>query len=137
MTLTSNQIKEIAELLECGLQCFVHKLTGAIEYHPDEFDILDDPEPWQDLVDKIEENWDDYIGFEKMDSFQSFQVMEDFVDSLDQGDEKKRLEYAISRPKPFRNFKYEIEQSEHRQAWFTYRLNANIKWVEEQLENKG
>jgi hypothetical protein len=137
MRLTDNQIKEIAELLECGHQCFVHKPTGAIEYHPDPLGTLHNLEPWQDLIDKIEENWDDYERFETMVSSQTFLVMEDFVNSLDNDDIKKRLEYALSRPKPFRNFKYEIDQSDHRQSWFDFRLNANIEWVKEQLEEKA
>ena len=132
MKLTDNQIREIAELLECGLQCYVHKPTDTIEYHPD-IDEMFDPEPWQDLIDKIEENWDDYERFEKMDSSQAFRVMEDFVDSIDPNETKKRLEYALSRPKPFRNFKYEIDQSKYRQTWFDFRLNANINWVKKQL----
>jgi len=137
MKLTDNQIREIAELLECGHQCFVHKPTRTIEYHPDPLDSFYDPEPWQDLIDKIEENWNDYERFEKMDSSKAFRVMEDFVDSLDNDDLNKRFEYALSRPKPFRNFKYEIDQSEYRQAWFDFRLNANIEWVKEQLEEKA
>lgn len=132
MKLTDNQIREIAELLECGYQCFVHKPTGTIEYYPDTIDGLYDMQPWQELIDKIEENRDDYERFEKMDSSQAFRVMEDFVDSLDNDDIKKGFEHALARPKPFRNFKYEIDQSEYRQAWFDFRLNATIEWVKEQ-----
>ena len=135
MKLTENQIKEIAELLECGQQCFIHKPTGRIESHPDTTGYFFDPEPWQELIDKIELDWDNYMEIERMDSSESFNVMRDFVDSLAKGETKIRLENALARPKPFRNFKYEIEQSEFREAWFKFRLESYIKWVKKELED--
>ena len=134
MKLTEDQIKEIAELLECGHQCFIHKPTGKLEYYPDT-DYMFDPEPWQELIDKIESDWDNYEEIERMDSSQSFNVMRDFVDSLATHNSKMRLENAIARSKPFRNFKHEIDQSEYRQAWFNFRLESYINWVKEQLED--
>ena len=133
MKLTDNQIKEIAELLECGHQCFIHKPTGSLEYHPNLVDSMMDQEPWQEIIDKIELNWDDYEEIEKMGPSESFNVMRDFVESLGIGKDKERLEIALSKPKPFRNFKHQIEQSEYRQAWFKFRLDSNIKWVKNQL----
>ncbi|MEM6525950.1 MAG: hypothetical protein AAF693_19280 [Bacteroidota bacterium] len=47
MNPTEEQIKEIAELLDCGELCFFHKPTGTIEYHPDPNDFYLDLEPWQ------------------------------------------------------------------------------------------
>ena len=131
--LTETQIKEIAELLECGHQCFVHKPTGRLEYHPDTTDYMFDPEPWQELLDKIESDWDNYEEVEKMGSSESFNVMRDFVYSLATGDSKMRLENALARPKPFRNFNYEIHQSEYREAWFKFRLESHINWVKKQF----
>jgi len=82
MTLTKEHILEIAELLDCGMICFYHLSTGTIESHPDPYGPYYDPEPWQDIIDKIENNWHNYIRFEKMDSNEGFRVMEDFAFSL-------------------------------------------------------
>lgn len=134
MKLTEEQIKEIAGNLECGLQCHVHKVTGQMEFHPDPDEVLD-PELWQEQFDMIEANKDDYELFEKMDSFQSFRVMEEFVDTLKPGALKSKLENILSRPKPFRNFKYEIDYSDYRQDWFDFRKKAYIEWVKKQPES--
>ena len=134
MKLTEDQIKEIAELLECGHQCFIHKPTGRLEYHPDT-DYMFDPEPWQELIDKIESDWDNYEEIETMESADSFNIMRDFVESLATDNAKMRLENALARPKPFRNFKHEIDQSEYREAWFKFRLESYIDWVKKRLED--
>ena len=72
MTLTEEHIAEIAELLDCGMTCFYHRPTGTIESHPDPGDLYFEPEFWQDLIDKIENDRDNYDRFEKMDSNQGF-----------------------------------------------------------------
>ena len=79
MNLTDEQIKEIAELLECGMVCYVHKQTLGIEYFPDYNELYLDPEEWQDTMDKVKNGTDDYICVSKMDSKQAFQTMADFT----------------------------------------------------------
>ena len=126
--------KEIAELLECGHICFVHSKTGEFEYHPDELHDDFDKEPWQDVIDKIEENWDDYFKIEKMDSSESFKLMDDFVNTLKSLEIKDDLHDALSRPKPFRNFKDIIDQSKYRQNWFDFKSEKYIDSVNRQIE---
>jgi hypothetical protein len=111
VNLTEKQISEIAELLDSGLICFFNRRTRSIDYHPDPLDPYFDPEPWQETMDKIEEYWDDYERIDKMDSNSAFQVMEEFVDSINEQKFKDRLYNILSRPKPFANFKSEVETS--------------------------
>lgn len=68
-----------------------------------------------------------------MDSFQSFRVMEGFSDSLAAGRMKNKLEYILSQPKPFREFKHAVESSDYRQDWYDFRRQANVAWVKEQF----
>lgn len=83
MKFQEEKIKEIAELIDCGHVCFLHKKTGNIEYHLQEIDLFFDEEnPWQDIIDKVENNLDDYIRIEQMNSRQSFQVMELFIEKV-------------------------------------------------------
>ncbi|MFK7784310.1 MAG: hypothetical protein AB8B56_04290, partial [Crocinitomicaceae bacterium] len=81
--ITEEHIHEIAGLLDCGLVCFFHTENGSIESHPDDMDLVYDYEPWQEIIDKIELDFDKYLKFVKMDSSQSFKVMAEFVDQLD------------------------------------------------------
>ncbi len=133
MKLSEEQLNEIAESLEMNLQCFVHKKTGDWVCYPDP-DEIDDPEPWQDLIEKVEQHRDDYIHLTPMDSFWAYRVMERFVFSLEPGEERDRLEDALSRRRPFRNFNYEIHISPYRDEWFAYRRKAYIRWAKDQLE---
>jgi len=132
--ITEDQINEIAELLDSGLLCFIHRENGIIESHPDHMDHMADLEPWQDIIDKIELDFDNYIKIQKMDSSQSFRVMVDFIDTVDAPDLKKQLERILNRPKPFRYFKHEIDESDYRQEWFDFKHKMIMNWVTEQLE---
>lgn len=135
MNPTDEQIKEIAELLECGELCFFHSPTGAIEHHPDPDDAYFDSEPWQEVLDKIDSDWGNYKRFEKMDSRQGFRVMEDFTNTLSDEHFRTKLFQLLSESKPFRKFKWAIDNSQYRQDWFDFRSQAYIDWVREQLSD--
>jgi len=135
MTIPDHKIKEIAEWLETGMMVFYHKETGDIQYHPDPDDPYFDAEPWQDQIDEIEKNLDNYLRFEPMESRQSFKVMEYFADSLSDLKFKGMVYDRLARKKPFQNFKMLVERSDYRQDWFDFRDNATLEWVKEQLED--
>lgn len=130
---TEDQIKEIAELLDCGELCFWHRPTGTLEHHPNPDSPYFDPEPWQETLDKIESDWDNYIRFDPMDSLQSFQVMEGFANSLSDNSFRTRLLKLLAQHKPFRKFKEAVDDSNHRQNWFDFKEQGYINWVHEQL----
>jgi hypothetical protein len=134
MTLTHEHIAEIAELLDCGMICYYHRATGTIEYHPDPDNMYFEPEHWQDTIDKIENDQDSYDRFEKMNSNQGFQVMENFAYSLTDKDFQNEILDRLSRRKPFQNFKILIDSSDYRQAWFEFKSKAYIAFVERQIE---
>ena len=136
MKLSKEQISEIAELLDCGMICFYHRPTGTIESHPDPNRPFFDPEPWQDTIDRIENDWGNYDRFEKMDSTQGFQLMEDFAYSLTDEKFRDKIIERLSRRRPFRNFKNLIDSSDYRQSWFDFKKNAYIDFVKKQIEIK-
>lgn len=133
MTPTEADIKEIAELLDCGELCFFHQPTGAIEHYPDPDNPYVELEEWQDVLDKIDDDFNNYIRFEKMDSYQGFKVMEQFAESLSDTHFQTKLFDLLSKPKPFSKFKWAIDNSDYRQDWFDFKEQAYIKWVKEQL----
>ncbi len=127
----------MAEHLLCGNLCFLNTITGDFEYHPSEMDFFPDEEnPWQEVIDKLENNWDDYIRIEPMNSNQSYAVMESFAEQLEDDGFRKKLVAALSRPKPFRNFNYLIHELDFRQEWFDFRQKRNVEWVREQISDR-
>jgi len=108
VTVSSETIKEIAELLETGMKCFYHIPDGELVYYPDELNGYAgfNEEPWSDSMDKVEENYHAYLRFETMESHESFQVMETFVANIPDQRIRQRFENAIAFKKPFHNFKF-------------------------------
>ena len=137
MKLTDEQIKSIAEDLECGMKVYVHKETNEIKsiINLDE-NIYADEEVWKADIKEIEENYDKYVEFEKMDSRESFQVMEEFVETVKDEELRKKLELGLSLSKPFRNFKDIIDdEEEYREKWFAFKSGKYIDYVKERLDN--
>ena len=130
-------IKEIAELIDCGHLCFLEKKTGKIEYYPEEIDLFFDEEnPWQDIISKIESDKNSYIRIEKMNSNQSFRVMEAFLGNIKSEPLREKLDTALRAPKPFRKFKYLIDNSDYRQNWFDFKFDENFLWVKTQISDE-
>jgi hypothetical protein len=136
MELTEEQIKYIAEELETGFNVYLNIETKEIKSIID-FDnnIYADTEAWEEDIKEVEENYDKYFGFEKMDSKESFQVMEEFVETVEDGKLKEKLELGLSLSKPFRNFKDIIDnENEYRKKWFAFKSAKYIEFVKEQLD---
>jgi len=134
--LTEQQINEIADSLDSDVRCFYNKWTGEIKTIPN-FDSWSgvDEEPWEEDLREIEENWGDYLEFDNMSSRDSFEVMADFAENIDNPILRNKLINALNRSKPFRNFKWQIDNSgEYRQIWFDFKQKRCVEWVKEQIE---
>jgi len=131
INLTDRQIYDITQDLECGMNCFVHKLTGEVKSVPE--DMVDEEE-WEEVIDEIENDAGNYIEIEKMDSNHSYKVMERFIDTVEDKQLADRLYNAINRSKPFHNFRYELDYSdEYLKKWYAFKSQAMTEWVKEQL----
>ena len=133
--MTDEQINELADALDSGLRCFVHKEKKAIVTTPDTINNPDsDSEWWDEANEEIENNFDSYVEIEKMDSHESFRLLEKFINTIDNLPLRDRLEEALRRPKPFANFKLTIDNSGlYRQKWFDFKKLQLIEWVKGQL----
>lgn len=136
LKLTKKQISEIAENLDIGLRCFYRPKTGEIKT----LIVIDD---WLDKTDElieqehkeIEDNITEYIEFDKLTSYESFSIMESFAEKIDNKDLQEKLINALNRAKPFRNFKWLIDNSgDYRQKWFDHKNQKAIEFVEKQVE---
>lgn len=136
MELTEEQIYSIADELEAGFKVYLNietMETKSIIDFDNNYDA--DMEPWEDDIKEIEENYDKYLEFEKMDSRESFQVMEEFVETVRDEKLKEKLELGLSLSKPFRNFKDIIDdETEYRKKWFAFKSAKYREFVKEQLE---
>lgn len=118
-------VRNIAENNDVGFVCFVNPDTGEMEDAMPEW--LEDPESLEDAADRdweemyTFEKWERVITIDPPESHESFRIMEDFTDYRVTGKLQQLLFDALSRPKPFRNFKNLIDQSEYRQQWFDYK----------------
>jgi hypothetical protein len=139
ITLTNSQIREIAEFLDGGMKCYINIETGNIKSVLDsEINQSDDTEPWEDDIKELKENWDSYCEIKRMNSYESFKIMEDFVETVDATRLHDDLTNALSKKHPFQSFKWLIDNSgPYRQSWFDFRNQKQIDWVIDQLNNLG
>ena len=129
--LTDEQISDIAQELEIGMVCYVHKETGELKSHPDE---MMDEELWEEVIDEIDRDSESYIRIEGMDSRESYRLMERFIDTVEDKQLALRLSNAINVSKPFHNFRYELDYSdEYLNKWYAFKSNQMVEWVKDQI----
>ena len=136
MKLTEKQIEEIADNLDCGMSCFYNLKTGELKTVLN-FDswIGADEEPWMEEYKEIDDNRADYFEFEGLESHDSFKIMVDFTEGVDDTRLRNNLIDALNRPKPFQNFKWQIDNSGvYRQQWFDFKKLRYIQWIKEQID---
>ena len=136
LTISDEKIKDIAESINAGLICYYHIKTGDIISFPDPDKWLGvDEEEFEEELKNIEEDIENYIVFEGMETHESFRVMEDFANSVDDRKIQVKLFDALNRRKPFANFKNIINDTINiRQNWFNFELMKNIEFVKMQIE---
>ena len=134
-------LNDIADSMEAGMKCFIHKTTFEVESFPDEdrfpeMDSEDEEGPWKEIIDKVFDN-NDYLEIEPMESSDSFKIMEDFALSLPESPTKIRLITALEGHKPFGNFNHQIHNAgKEKEQWFQFRREREIEWVKDQLEGR-
>ena len=70
-----------------------------------------------------------------MESHDSYRVMADFVDEVDDNRFKEQLITTLNKPKPFSQFKFQIDTNgKFRQQWFDFRHQRMIDWVSNQID---
>jgi hypothetical protein len=132
--LTNEQINEVADNLDCGFRCFINIKTGEVKEAPDNF-IVGDLGPWEEDLEDLEKNWEDYLEIDGMSSDDSFKVMADFTEEVDNPFIRERLINALNRSKPFRNFKRVIDDSgKYRERWFGFKHQRYVEWVKNQID---
>ena len=137
-----NIINEIAQELDCGNECYFNQKTKELICLPN-VDLMETAgedyykEMFQDDFKKIESQKKDLIKFEVLESFESFRIMEDFKNQVENDEFVEKLDQALNRRKPFQNFKNLIDNSEYREQWFKFKQKEIEKIVINTIERKN
>ena len=131
-------VKHIAQELDCGFDCYYNSKTDEIVAIPSFAQFSDEEdfkEAFSESLEKVEKHKADFIKFETLESFESFKIMESFVEQLSDQNLKSELENILANKKPFKNFKHKVDHSEFRQSWFEFKISELEKIVENQLDS--
>lgn len=131
----TDNVKEIAEQLDCGFRVFIHIKTRQILFVPDDNNYSDfDTEAWAEELEKLENNFTEYYEIDKWTSSDAFEIMSEFTEQLTDNNLQSRLIYALGKKKPFREFKFVIDSSgDFRQLWFDFKNKWQQDFVSRQL----
>jgi len=116
-------VKEIADYLSMGHIVFVNQETLEMDNIPKDYDSM--MTDYEFDYDKVA----DWIEIKPLESHESYEIMESFVESLSDSKEKEKLANAVEGYKPFANFNRLIHNSEERENWFAYRACWFEKYV--------
>ncbi len=131
-----NIVKEIAQELDCGNDCYYNPKTEEIISIPNFSNVWDEEgfrESFKSELKTVKKNRADLIKIEVLESFESFKIMEQFIDQISDAEFKTELENSIQKKKPFQNFKNIIDNSDFRQQWFDFKKIELETRVETQL----
>lgn len=129
-------IREIAQELDCGNDCYYNLKNHEIIAIPNFSQISDDAEfkeAFHPDLTKVVKQKADLIKFEILESFESFKIMERFVEQLNEQKLQSELENILANKKPFQNFKYVIDNSDFRKDWFEFKQSELERIVENKL----
>ena len=130
--LPESKINEIAELLDCGFRCFINRHSFEMISIPDTLKHSSiDTDAWQTENNELDNNYDDYLEIDPLESSESFKIMENFIETIEDSNKlKKQLYQSINKKHPFRNFKEIIDNSGmFRQKWFDFKSTKIKEWV--------
>jgi len=101
-TLTKEQITEIADQPDCGNRGFVNRQSGWLLFTPDFDNGYAGEESYAVELEELENNFSDYIEIERPNSSNSFEIMANFTDQIDDNNKlKDELTKALNNKKPF------------------------------------
>lgn len=134
--LSKQQINSIAQELDLGMNCYVHKETAEVISIPANLDEFDDNfEFWAKELKNVEKDKNQYILIEKMDSSDSFKMMRRFLGKVANPSIRNKLMIAISQNKPFRRFRDILDYNgDLLQDWYDFKQEELERYVNRFLE---
>jgi hypothetical protein len=133
----ANIIKEIAQELDCGNDCYYNSKTDEIIAIPNFSNFPEEEEfrkHFKTELKTVKKNKADLIKIKSLESFENFKIMEQFIDQITDTQFKAELINSLQKKKPFQNFKHLIDNSNFRQKWFDFKKIELERIVENQLK---
>lgn len=132
-------VRKTAGAIDCGLICFINPATLEMEDVPkslleERFFTENDEEEEDDELDLQHTNWEKCISVDPPESHESFEIMENFVQEVDDKKLQKQLINALENRHPFANFKNTIDNSDYREKWFAFKLSKLEEYVWRDIE---
>lgn len=105
-----------------------------VEFFPGEhFYFSTEEDPVQQALDGP----DKFLLIEPVETRVAFEVMADFVETVNAGYLQQRLRDALEGRKPFANFNHIIHNSAVREQWFEFKNQAYAELAKEWLEENA
>ncbi len=131
-------VHTIADSISAGFTCHLNMDSLEVEDYPANVN----PEEWEASTGEIfvagskHLEWQNLLSFEPLDSRDSFRIMENFVEQLDNDKVQNTLIDILNKRKPFAHFNSYIHNSKYREDWFKFRITALEKHVREMIDDK-
>jgi hypothetical protein len=133
ISISAKQVKEMARELENGFNVYLNTDTGEYKALSDMEQLSPEGLFHTDEHRKITDHWDHYIIISNPESWELFEVMENFMFEVD-SDFHYQLLQALYQKNPFESFQYLVETSRYKEAWQTFKTTKYIQYVEDQLK---
>jgi len=134
-------VYKTAEAVDCDMVCFINPETLEMEDVPKSIleerfftDMEEDDEEENDEFGLQHKNWEKCISVDPPESHESFEIMENFVQKVDDKKLQKQLIHALQNHRPFANFKNLIDNSDCREQWFAFKQKELEKYVWQNIE---
>lgn len=117
------KITDIVEEMESAsdeIRSYYNIKTGEIVT---KFDFYEDP----DLDDELEDNFDDYIGLPDQYDIDEYNIMEEFIETIEDSKMYNQLESSIIGKGAFRRFKDTVNELRIANVWYDFREEAYKK----------
>lgn len=110
----------------------LHRETGEIRMLYEEFDDAEEMEA------EVEANPEQYLEIPELDSRESFEFMEEFIEKLAPPTVAEVLRNALTQRKPFRKFRDAISDfPEELDAWYKFEEECQLNWAYQWLKTHG
>ncbi len=127
-------IEEIAEFLEANMNCYFNHKTGEIINIPNFDNWMGDVELWDDVLQKIDDNAEDFVYFTGLESHEDYKIMVDFAEQIDNEELRDKLSGALEKRNPFRNFRADLDYSgDYLEQWYAFKKMRYIDKVKSQM----
>lgn len=129
MKVNLNDVIEAIDFTDDGMTYYYNKRTGKIEL------VADSMDDYENVVDEIEENFEQYLSLPSRYEINDYQKMVNFISNLPTGKEAQQLTRAISGRGAYRRFREELEIFGLTQKWYDFKdattRKQAVDWCQE------